>query len=135
MAPAFSTSSAMCATESCPSTTIVSKHLPKAASVRKTYLPYQDGSTHIGPSSSIIGKLCKNCGGRLLGWRHNPKTDDYRHKGEEMDTTEDTFCQWEVFCAEDVKGGYRNHRNPGEKGSLPALGGIGGIIDYNKRLY
>jgi hypothetical protein len=39
------------------------------------------------------------------------------------------------FAQKMLKGGHRNYRNPGEKGSLPALGGVGGIVDHNKRQY
>jgi len=79
--------------------------------------------------------MSEDCSSTLLGRCHHPETDNDRNEAEDMDAAEDTFCQWEVLCAEDVEGCHRDHCNPGEKGTLPALGSVGGIVDHDQCLH
>jgi hypothetical protein len=132
----------MCATESWPSTTnmldtlsqIVSKH-SRGARCILTHLSDQDRGTHIRPSSAVVGELREHGRSTLLGRRHNPETDDYWHEAEDVDAAEDSFCQRKVLGAKDVERRHCNYCNPCEKGALPALGCVGGVVNHNQCLY
>jgi hypothetical protein len=100
-----------------------------------TYLSDQDCSTHVRPASAVVSKLREDCRCALLDRGHYPKTDYNRNKAEDVDTAENTFCQWEVLCAEDVEGCHCDHRNPGEQGALPALGSVCGVVDHDQCLH
>lgn len=133
----------MCATESCPSTTnildtlsqTVSKLSLEADRLRLTYLSDKYRGTHIRPASTIVSKLREHCSSALLGRCHYPEADDDGDKAEDVDTAKDSFCQREVLCAKNVEGCHRDHCDPGEKSALPALGGVGGVVNHDQSLH
>jgi len=100
-----------------------------------TYLPDQNCGAHVGPFRTVVSKLRENCSSALLGRRHYPETDDDRDKAEDVHAAKDALCQWKVLCAEDVERCYRDYCNPGEKGALPALGSVGGVVDHDQCLH
>jgi len=113
----------------------VSKHLFKDDRVGTTCLSDENRGAHIGPARTVVSKLRENCSSALLGRGHHPEADYDRDKGKDVNTAKDSFCQWKVLRTENVEGCHRDHCNPGEKGALPALGSVGGVVDHDQRLH
>ena len=77
----------------------------------------EDRQARVAPSGIVL-ELGEDLVGRCVLAR-GPEDDQEEEEADDVDDHEDTFYQWELSRAEDVKGGRGEEEEHDEEGGLP----------------